>query len=311
MAKDESPKFDHRKAASLMFPERAITDTFHAKFQEDRMLVAVRKAYDLHSLMSQYQQAYFDEKMGDANWLRSVSPNIVSMCTEGCVPYLDFSNSSSRTKWTPVERDFEIQLKWLSQAIRFEFCGRIGKDCYYETDIVATRGDQTEGVSHALGTRVLVGLAFNESEFAQYHLKHAFERLGYESRLRIPVVNGGDVRFQRLKEAVREIAREVFMMFEKTDVPLFSYPDSDGKKLRLVMDQVQDHSGSITATFSLGMFISTSGDKAHNAMEIDVGLQIEHNRFSNDRALNQLRAVEAMNFFLVKFKQLKRGLESE
>ncbi len=299
------PSFDQRKAACLLFPERFIPSTgkFKIKFMEDRLLFSVHGKFDIQKLLKRYQSAYFTKKINDAKWLESAMPKIVDMCTDGYTPFINFI---SRDDWvTPPTNDMSIPLDWLGQKIELRFCGKIGEYSNYEVSVTSHGNGNNR--AHELGNKTLLELAFEQDEFSEYRLRHMFKNINYETRLRFEVTNGDDnLALHIVKTKVYPIIIEIFSALGETEPPEWYEGDSEGNSrvTRVRTNQIIKKIGSVEAVISLNSFVTDVGE--NKTLQVDFSLDLEHNMFSYNRALSQIRAIEAMNLFLVRCKQLIR-----
>lgn len=296
------PEFDTKKAAHLLFPERYVTDDFQIKFQENSVFVSLRNKYDLNKLMGMYQEAYFREQINNTKWLENKVSSIVNMCTDGCVPFLDFL---SHDEWIPPETDITIPLKWLRQNLLLRYAGKISGNFYYNLSIT-----DAEKKEHTSGNKILLSLALGESRFVEHSLKHIFQSMSYDTRLRVVIVDDDDNKALHIvKERVTSIASEIFAMIGEKDLPKWKENKTDKKNSRELVvqtDRVSKGTGSVNVIISLKSFVSSASGGKHKTLEVDFGLDLEHNQFGDHQALSQISGIEAMNLFLIRCKQLNR-----
>lgn len=291
-------EFNHVRAAHLLFPKKGVSDMFRANFMEDRILVILRNKYDMEEITRLYQEAYFHEKIGDEKWLERTAPSIAFMCTQGVAPILDFE---SRNPWTPPMHDIEIPLNWLGQKMRFEYCGNVNDDFYYEASIISNNGEKTP---HDLGNKVLVELVFGTESFAFHNTQHVFRNLKYQTRVTL-AIDGEASWLQELESSADFVATNTFKILGESGDPSFSVTkDASGgctKILEANLNQLDSKTGSIAATLSTTAYTREIG----KTLEVDFSLAMMHNQFAKNRAISQTRGILAMNTFLILCKQLK------
>lgn len=293
------PAFTTEQATLLLFPERMVTDSFKIEFHQDRILVSISGKYDLNTFIKTYQEAYLRERINDTKWLSNHVCAIASMCTNGCVPYIDYV---SRDKWVPPTDSMEISLTWLGQNILLIYCGNFGETFYYEAKI-----KDSNGKIHTSGNEILLRMVLMQDSFAKHHLRHAFKCTSYKTRLSVPIDDMEVKTLHVIKERVTPIALEVFSALGGKSLPDWVMESDQGKERLCTGTMTEKDVGSIEVWFALKYFPSTHGSE--KKLEVDFSFEIEDNDFTSpNMVLGQISGIEAMNLFLIKCRQLKREL---
>jgi hypothetical protein len=296
------PAFTTEQATLLLFPERMVTDSFKIEFHQDRILVSISGKYDLNTFIKTYQEAYLRERINDTKWLSNHVCAIASMCTNGCVPYIDYV---SRDKWVPPTDSMEISLTWLGQNILLIYCGNFGETFYYEAKI-----KDSNGKIHTSGNEILLRMVLMQDSFAKHHLRHAFKCTSYKTRLSVPIDDMEVKTLHVIKERVTPIALEVFSALGGKSLPDWVMESDQGRNERLYTGNTPSKDKDIAPKevwFALKYFQSARGPE--KKLEVDFSLEIKDTSFPCiEEASSQIGGIEAMNLFLIKCQQLKREL---
>lgn len=301
MNKEDPLKFNKQKAADLLFPNKTIPGNFTIDFQKDIVQTRLSGNIDILKLIHYYQLAYFKEKSSDSNWLKERIPSMVETFTKGCKPFVNEGDFS----WIPPQHEISIDFPWFGQEMKLYHTGHIADEYYYEVKIT------TGGQDHDLGNAVLSNLVYAQNNFSPYRLQHVFSHISNEVRVDTKSDESG-LNLQKLTEKVQLIANEVFSALGEPEVPKLSEDpetsDDKGKTLKVYVTQIHSerNRGSLISTMSLHSWDS-SNDLIGNTLKFNIG----HNMFSSNRALSQMRGIEAMNLFMIKCSQLKREFASE